>query len=68
MLNVSCFAKVMSIICVHVKGRNNLKKSGSQQDYLDGKFGSPQICLVASLKNIQTFCGSPPDYCYHHLW
>ena len=28
------------------RGRNNSTISGSQQDYLVGKSGSPQICLV----------------------
>ena len=29
-----------------VRGRNNYKISGSQQDYLVGKSGSPQIYVV----------------------
>ena len=29
-----------------IRGRNNSKISGSQQDYLVGKSGSPQICVV----------------------
>ena len=31
------------------RGRNNSKMSGSQQDYLVGESGSPQICLVVIL-------------------
>ena len=36
------------IMCIYIiyRGRNNSKMSGSQQDYLVGKSGSPQIYVV----------------------
>ena len=64
------------------RGRNNSKMSGSQQDYLVGKSGSPQIYVVVIWPrfkqnnmtntkfeiNIPKCCGNPSDYCCHHLW
>ena len=59
---------------VNGRGRNNSKIFGSQQDYLVGKSGSPQIYLAVIWPNlskitflfinIPKFCG-PSDYCCH---
>ena len=39
---------IASLACANeaIRGRNNSRISGSQQDYLVGKSGSPQIYLV----------------------
>ena len=37
---------------IQLRVRNNSKISGSQQDYLDGKSGSPQIYLVVHMAQI----------------
>ena len=41
----SCHLYLVWISCI-IRGRNNLTISGSQQDYLVGKSGSPQMYVV----------------------
>ena len=42
-----------AVVSVCYRGRNNFNISGSQQDYLVGKSGSPQIYLV--VRKLPTF-------------
>ena len=63
------------------RGRNNSKKSGSQQVYLVGKTGSAQIYVIViwstckqnnmtntKCEKIPKFLGRRSDYCCRHLW